>query len=126
MNNLEVTENIRFTCKRKASSILEIGKVKFYFNSNDNSFFQRGLGKKESPWFVIIKEYMRLSEMEDTESLNKFIFDFKEKYINKKLNKEFYQRLIPKMDNIELLKNLYWQRTKNRVKYFGKKFDIPL
>ena len=126
MNNLEVTENIRFTCKRKASSILEIGKVKFYFNSNDNSFFQRGLGKKESPWFVIIKEYMRLSEMEDTESLNKFIFDFKEKYINKKLNKEFYQRLIPKMDNIELLKNLYWQRTKNRVEYFGKKFDIPL
>jgi len=107
VNNLEVTENIRFTCKRKASSILEIGKVKFYFNSNDNSFFQRGLGKKESPWFVIIKEYMRLSEMEDTESLNKFIFDFKEKYINKKLNKEFYQRLIPKMDNIELLKNLY-------------------
>ncbi|ALF23877.1 hypothetical protein [Fusobacterium nucleatum] len=78
--------------------------MKFYFNSNDNSFFQRGLGKKESPWFVIIKEYMRLSEMEDTESLNKFIFDFKEKYINKKLNKEFYQRLIPKMDNIELLK----------------------
>ena len=126
MNNLEVTENIRFTCKRKASSILEIGKVKFYFNSNDNSFFQRGLGKKESPWFVIIKEYMRLSEMEDTESLNKFIFDFKEKYINKKLNKEFYQRLIPKMDNLELLKNLYLQRTKNRVKYFGKKFDIPL
>ena len=126
MNNLEVTENIRFTCKRKASSILEIGKVKFYFNSNDNSFFQRGLGKKESPWFVIIKEYMRLSEMEDTESLNKFIFDFKEKYINKKLNKEFYQRLIPKMDNIELLKNLYWQRTKNRVEYSGKKFDIPL
>ena len=126
MNNLEVTENIRFTCKRKASSILEIGKVKFYFNSNDNSFFQRGLGKKESPWFVIIKEYMRLSEMEDTESLNKFIFDFKEKYINKKLNKEFYQRLIPKMDNIELLKNLYWQRTKNRVECSGKKFDIPL
>lgn len=74
----------------------------------------------------IIKEYMRLSKMEDTESLNKFIFDFKEKYINKKLNKEFYQRLIPKMDNIELLKNLYWQRTKNRVEYFGKKFDIPL
>ena len=126
MNNLEVTENIRFTCKRKASSILEIGKVKFYFNSNDNSFFQRGLGKKESPWFVIIKEYMRLSEMEDTESLNKFIFDFKEKYINKKLNKEFYQRLIPKMDNVELLKNLYWQRVKNRVEYSGEKFDIPL
>ena len=69
---------------------------------------------------------MRLSEMEDTENLNKFIFDFKEKYINKKLNKEFYQRLIPKMDNIELLKNLYWQRVKNRVEYFGKKFDIPL
>ena len=69
----------------------------------------------------IIKEYMRLSEMEDTESLNKFIFDFKEKYTNKKLDKEFYQRLIPKMDNIELLKNLYWQRLKNRLKYFGKK-----
>ena len=62
--------------------------------------------------------------------LNKFIFGFKEKYINKKLNKklnkEFYQRLIPKMDNIKLLKNLYWQRVKNRVEYFGKKFDIPL
>ena len=107
VNNLEVTENIRFTCKRKASSILEIGKVKFYFNSNDNTFFQRGLGKKESPWFEIIKEYMKLSEIGDTENLNKFIFEFKEKYINKKLNKEFYQRLIPKMDNIELLKNLY-------------------
>ena len=34
---------------------------------------------------------MRLSEMEETENLNKFIFDFQEKYINKKLNKEFYQ-----------------------------------
>ena len=74
----------------------------------------------------IIKEYMRLSEMEDTESLNKFIFDFKEKYTNKKLDKEFYHRLIPKIDNIDLLKNLYWQRIKNRLKYFGKKFDIPL
>ena len=95
MNNLEVTENIRFTCKRKASSILEIGKVKFYFNSTDNSFFQRGLGKKESTWFEIIKEYMRLSEIGDTENLNKFISNFKEKYINKKLNKEFYKRLIP-------------------------------
>ena len=126
MNNLEVTENIRFTCKRKASSILEIGKVKFYFNSTDNTFFQRGLGKKESPWFEIIKEYMSLSEIEDTENLNKFIFEFKEKYINKKLNKEFYQRLIPKMDNIELLKNLYWQRVKNKVELLVKKFDIPL
>ena len=105
--NLQVTENIRFTCKRKASSILEIGKVKFYFNSTDNTFFQKGLGKKESLWFEIIKEYMRLLEMEDTENLNKFIFNFKEKYTNKKLDKEFYQRLIPKMDNIELLKNLY-------------------
>ena len=105
--NLQVTENIKFTCKRKASSILEIGKVKFYYNSNNNTFFQRGLGKKESPWFEIIKEYMRLLEKEDAENLNKFIFDFKEKYTNKKLDKEFYQRLIPKMDNIELLKNLY-------------------
>ncbi|RRD25621.1 hypothetical protein EII27_05735 [Fusobacterium canifelinum] len=105
--NLEVTENIKFTCKRKASSILEIGKVKFYFYSTDNSFFQRGLGKKESTWFGIIKEYMRLSEIGDTENLNKFISNFKEKYINKKLNKEFYERLIPKMDNVELLKNLY-------------------
>ena len=105
--NLEVTENIRFTCKRKAGSILEIGKIKFYFNSTDNTFFQRGLGKKESPWFEIIKEYMNLSEIGDTENLNRFITNFKEKYINKKLNKEFYQRLIPKMDNIELLKNLY-------------------
>ena len=107
VNNLEVTENIRFTCKRKASSILEIGKVKFYYNSNNNTFFQRGLGKKESPWFEIIKEYMRLLEKEDAENLNKFIFDFKEKYTNKKLDKEFYHRLIPKIDNIDLLKNLY-------------------
>ena len=105
--NLQVTENIRFTCKRKASSILEIGKVKFYYNSNNNTFFQRGLGKKESPWFEIIKEYMRLLEKEDAENLNKFIFDFKEKYTNKKLDKEFYHRLIPKIDNIDLLKNLY-------------------
>ena len=105
--NLEITKNIRFTCKRKASSILEIGKVKFYFNSTNNTFFQRGLGKKESLWFEIIKEYMRLKEIEDNENLNKFISDFKEKYINKKLDKEFYQRLIPKIDNIELLKNLY-------------------
>ena len=110
--NLQVTENIKFTCKRKASSILEIGKVKFYFNSNDNTlndntFFQRGLGKKESLWFEIIKEYMRLLEKEDAENLNKFIFDFKEKYTNKKLDKEFYHRLIPKIDNIDLLKNLY-------------------
>ena len=105
--NLEITKNIRFTCKRKASSILEIGKVKFYFNSTDNTFFQRGLGKKESLWFEIIKEYMRLLEKEDAENLNKFIFDFKEKYTNKKLDKEFYHRLIPKIDNIDLLKNLY-------------------
>ena len=107
VNNLEITENIRFTCKRKASSILEIGKVKFYFNSTDNTFFQRGLGKKESPWFDIIKEYMKLSEMEDTVNLKKFINDFREKYVNKKLDDNFYQRLIPKMDNIDLLKNLY-------------------
>ena len=105
--NLQVTENIKFTCKRKASSILEIGKVKFYYNSNNNTFFQRGLGKKESPWFEIIKEYMRLLEKEEAENLNKFIFDFKEKYTNKKLDKEFYHRLIPKIDNIDLLKNLY-------------------
>ena len=105
--NLQVTENIRFICKRKAASILEIGKVKFYYNSNNNTFFQRGLGKKESPWFEIIKEYMRLLEKEDAENLNKFIFDFKEKYTNKKLDKEFYHRLIPKIDNIDLLKNLY-------------------
>ena len=105
--NLQVTKNIRFICKRKATSMLKIGKVEFYFNSNDNAFFQRGLGKKESPWFEIIKEYMSLSEIEDTENSNRFITNFKEKYINKKLNKEFYQRLIPKMDNIELLKNLY-------------------
>ena len=107
VSNLQVTENIRFTCKRKASSILEIRKVKFYFNSADNTFFQRGLGQKESPWFEIIKEYMRLLEKEDAEHLNKFIFDFKEKYTDKKLDKEFYHRLIPKMDNTELLKNLY-------------------
>ena len=105
--NLQVTENIRFICKRKATSMLKIGKVEFYFNSNDNTFFQRGLGKKESLWFEIIKEYMRLLEKEDAENLNKFIFDFKEKYTNKKLDKEFYHRLIPKMDNTELLKNLY-------------------
>ena len=64
--------------------MLKIGKVEFYFNSNDNTFFQRGLGKKESLWFEIIKEYMRLLEKEDAENLNKFIFDFKEKYTNKK------------------------------------------
>ena len=75
---------------------------------------------------MIIKEYIKLSEINDIENLNKFITNFKEKYINKKVNKELYQRRIPKMDNIELLKNLYWQRVKNRVEYFGKKFDIPL
>ena len=105
--NLQVIENIRFICKRKATFMLKIGKVEFYFNSNDNAFFQRGLGKKESPWFEIIKEYMRLLEKEDAENLNKFIFDFKEKYTNKKLDKEFYHKLIPKIDNIDLLKNLY-------------------
>ena len=42
---------------------------------------------------------MRLSEIEDTENLNKFIFDFKEKYINKKLNKEFYQRILSKINS---------------------------
>ena len=64
---------------------------------------------------------MRLSEIKDIENLNKFITNFKEKYIDKKLDKEFYQRLIPNMDNTELLKNLYWQRLKNRLEYFGKK-----
>ena len=64
---------------------------------------------------------MKLSEINDIENLNKFITNFKEKYINKKVNKELYQRLIPKMDNIDLLKNLYGQRIKNRLKYFGKK-----
>ncbi|ERT36710.1 MULTISPECIES: hypothetical protein [Fusobacterium] len=62
---------------------------------------------KKSSWFVIIKEYMKLSEINDIENLNKFITNFKEKYINKKVNKELYQRLIPKMDNTDLLKNLY-------------------
>ena len=106
VSNLQVTENIKFTCKRKASSILEIKKVKFYFNSADNTFFQRGLGQKESPWFEIIKEYMRLSELEDNKSLTKFINDFREKYINKDLDEEFYQRLIPKMDNLEIIEIL--------------------
>ena len=62
---------------------------------------------KKSSWFVIIKEYMKLSEINDIENLNKFITNFKEKYTNKKLDKEFYHRLIPKIDNIDLLKNLY-------------------
>ena len=75
---------------------------------------------------MIIKEYMKLSEINDIENLNKFITNFKGKYINKKVNKELYQRLIPKMDNIDLLKNVYWQRIKNRLKYFGKKIGIPL
>ena len=104
--NLQVTENIRFICKRKASSMLEIRKVKFYFNSADNTFFQRGLGQKESPWFDIIKEYMRLSELKDNQSLTQFINDFKEKYINKGLDEEFYQRLIPKMGNLEIIEML--------------------
>jgi len=106
VSNLQVTENIRFICKRKASSILEIKKVKFYFNSADNTFFQRGLGQKESPWFEIIKEYMRLSELRDNQSLTQFINDFKEKYINKDLDEEFYKRLIPKMDNLEIIEML--------------------
>ena len=106
VSNLQVTENIRFICKRKASSILEIKKVKFYFNSADNTFFQRGLGQKESPWFEIIKEYMRLSELGDNKSLTEFINDFKEKYINKALDEEFYKRLIPKMDNLEIIEIL--------------------
>ena len=106
VSNLQVTENIRFICKRKASSMLEIRKVKFYFNSADNTFFQRGLGQKESPWFDIIKEYMRLSELKDNQSLTQFINDFKEKYINKGLDEEFYQRLIPKMDNLEIIEML--------------------
>ena len=106
VSNLQVTENIKFTCKRKASSILEIKKVKFYFNSADNTFFQRGLGQKESPWFEIIKEYMRLSELGDNQSLTQFINDFKEKYINKDLDEEFYQRLIPKMDNLKIIEIL--------------------
>ncbi|MDC7955118.1 hypothetical protein PKF05_04615, partial [Fusobacterium simiae] len=106
VDNLQVTENIKFTCKRKATSILEIKKVKFYFNSNDNTFFQRGLGKKESPWFDIIKEYMKLSEIGDIKNLTEFINKFKEKYTNKELDDNFYQRLIPKMENLELLKIL--------------------
>ncbi|WP_050797688.1 hypothetical protein [Fusobacterium sp. oral taxon 370] len=106
VSNLQVTENIKFTCKRKASSILEIRKIKFYFNSADDSFFQRGLGQKESPWFEIIKEYMRLSEIENIEILSKFINDFNEKYISKSLDEEFYQRLIPKMDNLEIIEIL--------------------
>lgn len=108
VDNLQVTENIKFTCKRKATSILEIKKVKFYFNSNDNTFFQRGLGKKESPWFDIIKEYMKLSEIGDIKNLTEFINKFKEKYTNKELDDNFYQRLIPKMENLELLKILLY------------------
>jgi len=106
VSNLQVTENIKFTCKRRASSILEIKKVKFYFNSADNTFFQRGLGQRESPWFETIKEYMRLSELGDNQSLTQFINDFKEKYINKDLDEEFYQRLIPKMDNLKIIEML--------------------
>ena len=106
VSKLQVTENIRFTCKRKASSMLEIRKVKFYFNSADDSFFQRGLGQKESPWFDIIKEYMKLSEIENREILSKFTNDFNEKYISKSLDEKFYQRLIPKVDNLEIIKIL--------------------
>jgi len=82
------------------------GVLIFNNNSMDNTFFQRGLGKKESPWFEIIKEYMRLSELGDNKSLTQFINDFKEKYINKGLDEEFYQRLIPKMDNLEIIEML--------------------
>jgi len=49
---------------------------------------------------------MRLSELEDNKSLTKFINDFREKYINKDLDEEFYQRLIPKMDNLEIIEIL--------------------
>lgn len=64
------------------------------------------MGQKESPWFEIIKEYMRLSEIENIEILSKFINDFNEKYISKSLDEEFYQRLIPKMDNLEIIEIL--------------------
>ena len=49
---------------------------------------------------------MRLSELRDNQSLTQFINDFKEKYINKDLDEEFYQRLIPKMDNLEIIEIL--------------------
>ena len=75
---------------------------------------------------ILYTLHPRATEIENIENLNRFISNFKEKYINKKLNKGFYQNLIPKMNNIELLKNLYWQRVKNKVELFGKKFDIPL
>ena len=49
---------------------------------------------------------MRLSEIENIEILSKFINDFNEKYISKSLDEEFYQRLIPKMDNLEIIEIL--------------------
>ena len=49
---------------------------------------------------------MRLSELRDNQSLTQFINDFKEKYINKDLGEEFYQRLIPKMDNLKIIEIL--------------------
>ena len=49
---------------------------------------------------------MRLSELGDNKSLTKFINDFREKYINKDLDEEFYQRLIPKMDNLKIIEML--------------------
>ena len=49
---------------------------------------------------------MRLSELKDNQSLTQFINDFKEKYINKDLDEEFYKRLIPKMDNLEIIEML--------------------
>ena len=49
---------------------------------------------------------MRLSELEYNKSLTKFINVFIEKYINKDLDEEFYQRLIPKMDNLEIIEIL--------------------
>ena len=49
---------------------------------------------------------MRLSELGDNKSLTKFINDFREKYINKNLDEKFYQGLIPKMDNLEIIEML--------------------
>ena len=39
VNNLQVTENIRFTCKRRASSILEIKKIRCYCRFAVASFY---------------------------------------------------------------------------------------
>ncbi len=49
---------------------------------------------------------MRLSELGDNKSLTEFINDFKEKYINKALDEEFYKRLIPKTDNLKIIEIL--------------------